>query len=132
MIRIESGLVSLFYHRMLGYSKGRQPAVLIRKMSETFVTSEGHASNTEQQKRNSTVAVPPDSASNSSGQAFNLVFVDIPSVSDMVLTSVDFLLLPLRIGLAATLLVIQVFSTCPISLCSNGGNSDSIKKCSIV
>lgn len=120
MIRVETALLTALYKRMLNADALGTSAIFIRKTA--FQVSSGPGPPCQDQagiaaNRRPTTQEPTaghGGVAGRKGAIFNVVFVDIPSIAEMVLTSVDLVILPVRIALAATLLVLQVCLFCSI------------------
>ena len=107
-IRVESALLTSIYKRLLHGQRASGAEVVLMKR---YTDARGYSRTlplpfSEEEKNNS---VTPDSeAESKKGAIFNIVFVDVPSIAEMVMTSADLVVLPIRVGLAALLLAMQV------------------------
>ena len=114
-IRVEAALLTSIYKRLLHAESARSPElVIVRRSPYTRTTGRSTAEEKKKKATEATTSTTPlyPEREDKKGAIFNIVFVDIPSIAEMVMASVDLLLLPLRIGLAALLLATQVRRRC--------------------
>lgn len=108
-IRVETALLTALYRRIL-WSEGMEAPPVSFTNAKSFAQSDAgpqlpaNASKTQQ----AAAGAGRGGLENGKGSVFNIMFVDMPSIAEMVLTSVDLAILPVRISLAAILLVAQV------------------------
>ncbi|OEH78682.1 ABC transporter transmembrane region domain-containing protein [Cyclospora cayetanensis] len=113
-IRVEAALLTSLYKRILNAEALGFAAVTIKSLAARRKAPEcsGDDIGTSQTARQAAGPGGPREVTSRKGAIFSIVFVDIPSIAEMVVTFVDFALLPVRIALTATILVIQVGSSC--------------------
>lgn len=110
-IRVETALLTALYRRILWSEALEAPAVSIQNAKSYAVSAAGRrlqADATDGGTQTQQAVSGRGGLENGKGSIFNIMFVDMPSIAEMVLTSVDLAILPVRISLAAILLVAQV------------------------
>lgn len=113
MVRVETALLTSLYKRILNANAVDPSVVSIRKTGPLATASSPSYRGQEapaacrctatEGKRTGAKAV-----AEKKGAIFNIIFVDVPSIAEMVLTGLDLMILPVRMALAVTLLVLQV------------------------
>ncbi|KAL8450076.1 hypothetical protein Emed_002658 [Eimeria media] len=114
MIRVETALLTSLYKRILNTSAAEDaPSICIkRKPSSPLNTPPSRSLENEEEEEILFDKQQREGESPHKGALFNVIFVDIPSAAEMVLTALDLIIMPLRISLAVILLVVQVGASC--------------------
>ncbi|KAL8437705.1 hypothetical protein ACSSS7_000730 [Eimeria intestinalis] len=111
MIRVETALLTSLYKRILNTGAGGGvPSVCIRSRNSRLSQTSRSCLSDERKEGGERQIQGRETAHK--GALFNVIFVDIPSAAEMVLTALDLIVMPLRIALAVILLVVQVGASC--------------------
>ncbi|KAL8445263.1 hypothetical protein Emag_005152 [Eimeria magna] len=115
MIRVETALLTSLYKRILSTGSGEDvPSICIRRPSSRLSSSPLNTTHSRLSEKGEEASDRQrmEGEPAHKGALFNVIFVDIPSAAEMVLTALDLIIMPLRISLAVILLVVQVGAAC--------------------